>query len=73
MASPNDDESSDLHILATSSKPVAIGYDLLTRRVYWSDVQDRAVYSVSIDNVTNVESLMTVTDGVGLIDGKACV
>ena len=42
---------------------------LLFQRVYWSDVLDKAIYSIHLDG-TDKRVLLNHTDGLGTVDGN---
>lgn len=63
------DVSTEPHILASSPMPVAIGYDPLTSLIYWSDVRDRAIYTINLDGA-NRQTFLNSSQGIGTVDGE---
>ena len=62
----------ECHILATSAMPVAVGYDPVSQVVYWSDVKERAIYSIQLEDKRKT-MFLNASHGLGTVDGKSCL
>ncbi len=56
------------HILAGSTMPVAVGYDPVKQQVYWSDVKDRAIYRIGMQD-EHKTVFLNASSGLATVDG----
>ena len=57
------------HILIRSPAPVGVGYDPVDEVVYWSDVNEKALYRMSLAT-GDKEVFLEWEDGIGIVDGR---
>ncbi|XP_013392591.1 uncharacterized protein LOC106160517 [Lingula anatina] len=62
--------SGDTYLVAQSSRPVAVAYDPVDKKVYWSDVREKSVYRANL-NGTSKQLFLPHTAGIGVVDGLA--